>query len=254
MKVKIFTFAFNRPDILQYQINSFKKHIEDDLEFHVVYDTRDNEYLETFTKICEDNQVCLHHHISQPGNTPSFYNSDAIQWTYDNFIKLDGEDFIAMILDHDIFLIEDFNVSQFMGGYDLSGLLQTRESVEYVWQGLIFFKKSSVENIDFNFYPQTVDGQPLDTCGGTYKLLRNENIKFKSTDVVYPDDYNGINLRDSSNSNGGYAMELHADQKFLHFRNACNWHNALKVVDNHKTSILYKILNDLNLIFLENNE
>ena len=53
MKVKIFTFAFNRPDILQYQINSFKKHIEDDLEFHVVYDTRDNEHLESFSKICE---------------------------------------------------------------------------------------------------------------------------------------------------------------------------------------------------------
>ena len=47
MKIKIFTFAFNRPDILQYQIDSFKKYIEDDFEFHVVYDTRDNEHLES---------------------------------------------------------------------------------------------------------------------------------------------------------------------------------------------------------------
>lgn len=248
MKVKIFTFAFNRPDILQHQINSFKKYIEDECEFHVVYDTRDDEHLDSFTKICEENNIPLHHHISQPGNTPSFYNSDVIQWTYDKVIKSDDEDFIGMILDHDIFLIDNLNVSKFMEGYDLSGLLQTRGSVEYVWAGLIFFKKSSLENIDFNFYPQTVNGQLLDSCGGTYELLRNKNIKFKSTDVVYPDDYQGINLRDPSNSNGGYEMELHADQKFLHFRNACNWHNGMKVVDNHKTSILRSILKDFEII------
>ena len=135
-----------------------------------------------------------------------------------------------------------------MEGYYLSGLLQKRGNVEYVWAGLVFFRKSSLQNIDFNFYPQTVDGQLLDSCGGTYELLRNEKIKFKSTDVAYPDDYQGINLRDPSNSNGGYEMELHADQKFLHFRNACNWHNGMKVVDNHKTSILHSILQDFKII------
>jgi len=39
-------------------------------------------------------------------------------------------------------------------------------------------------------------------------------------------------------------MELHLDGKFLHFRNACNWHNGLKVVDNHKTTVLHTILGD----------
>ena len=244
MKVKIYTIAFNRPDILKYQIDSFKTYIQDDLEFHVVYDTRDNEHLEEFSRICEENNVSLHHHISQPGNTPSFYNSDAIQWTYDRFIKPDEEDFIALILDHDVFLIEEFDVSEFMDGYDLAGLIQTRGSVEYVWQGLIFFRKSSLDDLDFDFYPQAVDGQMLDSCGGTYKLLRNDKIKFKPTDVTYPDDYQGINLKDPSNSNGGYEMELHVDQKFLHSRNACNWHNGLKVTDSKKTSVLHTILSD----------
>jgi hypothetical protein len=245
MKVKIFTFTFNRPDILQYQIDSFNKYIEDDFEFHVVYDTRDNEYLESFQKICEENNIILHHHISKPGNTPSFYNSDAIQWTYDNLIKSDKEDFIAMILDHDIFLIDNFNISDFMNGYDISGLPQTRGSVEYVWVGLILFKKSSLENLKFDFYPQVVDGQMLDSGGGTHKLLRNKNIRFKPTNVEYPNDYKGINFNDPSNSNGGYAMELHADKKFLHFRNACNWHNGLKVDDANKTDLLFKILSDI---------
>ena len=85
----------------------------------------------------------------------------------------------------------------------------------------------------------------LDSCGGTYKLLRNKNINFKPTDVIYPDEYNGINLKDPSTSNGGYEMELHANQKFLHFRNACNWHNGLKVDDANKTDLLFKILSDI---------
>jgi hypothetical protein len=39
-------------------------------------------------------------------------------------------------------------------------------------------------------------------------------------------------------------MELHLDGKFLHFRNACNWHNGLKVVDTEKTLVLHTILED----------
>lgn len=244
MKVKVFTFVFNRPDILQYQIDCFKNYLQDDFEFHVVYDTRDNQFLEQFQEICNRNDIALHHHISQPGNTPSFYNSDAIQWTYNNVILKDEEDCFVVILDHDNFLIESFSVNDFMEESDLAGCVQTRGSVEYVWQGLIFFRKSAVEQEDFDFYPQAVEGQMLDSCGGTYKLVRSPNIRFTPTDVQYPDNYRDINLKDPSVSNGGYEMELHLDGKFLHFRNACNWHNGLKVVDNHKTTVLHTILGD----------
>jgi hypothetical protein len=244
MKVKVFTFVFNRPDILQYQIDCFKNYLKDDYEFNVVYDTRDSEFLEQFQDICNRNGVTLHHHISQPGNTPSFYNSDAIQWTYNNVIIKDEKDCFVVILDHDNFLIESFSINDFMKKCDLAGCVQTRGSVEYVWQGLIFFRKSSIAQENFDFYPQEVEGQLLDSCGGTYKLIRNPNIRFIPTSVEYPDNYESIDLKDSSSSNGGYEMELHLDGKFLHFRNACNWHNGLKVVDTQKTLVLHTILKD----------
>ena len=244
MKVKVFTFVFNRPDILQYQIDCFKNYLKDDYEFNVVYDTRDSEFLEQFQDICNCNGVTLHHHISQPGNTPSFYNSDAIQWTYNNVIIKDEKDCFVVILDHDNFLIESFSINDFMKKCDLAGCVQTRGSVEYVWQGLIFFRKSSIAQENFDFYPQEVEGQLLDSCGGTYKLIRNPNIRFIPTSVEYPDNYGSIDLKDSSSSNGGYEMELHLDGKFLHFRNACNWHNGLKVVDTQKTLVLHTILKD----------
>jgi hypothetical protein len=244
MKVKVFTFVFNRPDILQYQIDCFKNYLKDDYEFNVVYDTRDSEFLEQFQDICNRNGVTLHHHISQPGNTPSFYNSDAIQWTYNNVIIKDEKDCFVVILDHDNFLIESFSINDFMKKCDLAGCVQTRGSVEYVWQGLIFFRKSSIAQENFDFYPQEVEGQLLDSCGGTYKLIRNPKIRFIPTSVEYPDNYGSIDLKDSSSSNGGYEMELHLDGKFLHFRNACNWHNGLKVVDTQKTLVLHTILKD----------
>lgn len=242
MKVKVFTIVFNRPDILQYQIDCLKKYLKNDFEINVVYDTRENQYLDQFQEICSRNNVNFYHHLSSPGNTPSFYNSDAIQWSYDNLI-VGGDDCYVMVLDHDIFLIEDLDLIKFMGDNDLSGCLQSRAHVNYVWQGLILFKKSSVDKIDFDFYPQVVDGQMLDSCGGTYKLLRDPNIKFESTSLEYPDDYGDINLKDPSVSNG-FEFELHLDGKFLHFRNASSWHNGLKVDDKNKTVVLQKILSD----------
>jgi hypothetical protein len=72
MKTKIFTFVFNRPDILDYQIKSIKNFFVGDFDISVVYDTRDNQYYEQFKKICEDNSVNFYHHTSQPGGSQVF--------------------------------------------------------------------------------------------------------------------------------------------------------------------------------------
>ena len=52
MKTKIFTFVFNRPDILGHQIKSIKKFFIGDFDINVVYDTRDNQYFDQFKEIC----------------------------------------------------------------------------------------------------------------------------------------------------------------------------------------------------------
>lgn len=243
MLVKIYAMVFNRPDLLQQQIDCFNKYLQDDIEFNVVYDTRDDEYLEQFKEICEKNSVNFYHHQSQPGGTPSFYNSDAIQWAYNNLACKDDEDCFILFLDHDVFPIEEFNVNEFMEGYDIAGCAQERAHITYVWQGLLFLRKSTVMEEDFDFYPKNVDGQLLDSCGGTYALVHNPNIRYRATSVEYPEDYNGINLLDEKNSNG-FGFELHIDGKFLHSRNASNWHNGLRVTDTNKTSVLNTILSD----------
>jgi hypothetical protein len=149
-----------------------------------------------------------------------------------------------MFLDHDMFLIDDLNLDDEMSIYDVVGCLQTRENIKYVWPGLCAFKKSSVENIEFDFYPQTVNGQALDTGGGTYKLLANKNIKFLDTGVEYPEEYRGINLKNESITLG-FNYELHFNNKVLHSRNASNWHSQYMVNDLEKTNLLFQILSDI---------
>ena len=243
MKVKIFTMAFNRPDLLQQQIDSLNKNLEDDdYEHNIVYDTRDNKYLDDFKSICEKNKINLYHHQSEPGKTASFYNSDAIQWTYDTIISNYDEDCIVLFLDHDIFLIDSFDINEFMGKYDLAGPVQPRGPVNYVWQGLLFFKKDSVAGEDFDFYPKQIQGHLLDSCGGTYTLTDNPRIRYFSTDIEYPDEYDGVDLKEVDE---GYGFELHLNQKFLHFRNACGWHKGFDV---SKVSVKKNTLN----VMLEN--
>lgn len=243
MKTKIFTFVFNRPDLLQYQINSLKKFFIGDYDFNVVYDSRDNQYYDKFKKICKNNDVNFYSHISQPGGFPSFYHSQSVKWAYDTIVSKEN-DCIVMFLDHDIFLIDNLDISYEMKSYDIIGCLQIRNHVKYIWPGLFVFKKSSIENIDFDFYPQVVKGESLDTGGGTYKLLLDKSIKFLDSGVDYPEEYKGINLKDE-NITGGYAYELHFDAKFFHFRNACNWHNEYQVVDERKTDLAFKMLSDI---------
>ncbi len=244
LKTHIFTFVFNRPDLLQYQINSLKKFIESDYDINIVYDTRDNEYYNEFKKISEDNLVNFYSYKSEPGQTSSFYHSKVIKSIYDDVVAKYDHDCIIMFLDHDMFLIDDLNVNEEMSIYDILGCLQTRKHVRYIWPGMMIFKKSSIENKQFDFYPQTVDGQALDTGGGTYKLLLDKNIKYLDTEVEYPDDYKGINLKDENVTNG-FNYELHFNGKFLHYRNACSWHNSYFISDNEKTNLLKKILSDI---------
>ena len=242
--IKIFVLAFNRPDILQQQIDSFKKNLVGEYEFNIVYDTRDNKYLDEFKEICEKNKANFYHHVSEPGKDPSFYGSDNFRWAYENIILNDPDDFIALILDHDMFLIDELNVEEYMKDYDIATPVQTRQHIKYPWQGLFFFRKNILVPEKWNFYPTFVDGVMLDAGGGLHSLLEDENIRVKNLKVEYPDEYEGLDLKASDE---GYGFELYDNQTFFHSRNACSWHNGYDITNKKvKTDIINLILKNIN--------
>lgn len=244
MKTRIFTLVFNRPDLLQQQIDSFKKNLKSEYQFNVVYDTRDNEYLKDFTKICDKNEVNFYHHVSQPGKTASFYGSDTFRWTYENIILNDPEESIILVLDHDMFLIDEFDVNEFMNGYDIATPTQTREHIKYPWQGLFFFRRSILAPKKWNFHPVIIDGISCDAGGGLHSLYEDDSINPRHIAVEYPDEYEGINLKEYDD---GFGFELFENATFLHARNSCHWHNGYDITNKeNKKSLLNFILKNIN--------
>lgn len=239
MKTQIFTFVFNRPDLFKKQVEFFKKYFVGEYQLNAVCDYRDDKYLNQFKELCEEEGVSFYSHKSQDNLSPSFYHGLSVTWAYENvMIKKCLNDYVLLV-DHDMFLIDEFNLEEYMEGFDLSGCSQSRGNINYVWPGLTILNISKVKNISFNFLPCTIDGEQLDTGGGTYFLLKE--LAFKPSQVEYPDTFNGINLLENDE---GYGFELHLDQKFLHFRNACSWHNNYNTSKkSKKVEILDFILN-----------
>ena len=239
MKTRIIICVSNRPDLLEKQVELLNNFMIGERVISIVYDTRDKQYENQYKKICKENNLEYHLHLSQPNCAPSFYHAQAATWAFSNVIN--DED-IVMLLDHDMFLIDEFDIEKEMKDYDVMGNLQTRGDVKYIWPGLFISKFASIKDIDFHFFPDTVRGELLDTGGGTYKIL-DSNLKYYDSGVEYPSDYNGINL-DDEKLTGGFGFELHHGGKFLHFRNACGWHNQFVTQDSDKTNLLFHMISD----------
>jgi hypothetical protein len=242
--IDIFIFAFNRPDLLEIQSKCLKKFLENDFRLNVIHDALTDQYDAEFIRTCDiikenlDINVRYYKHTNRESLSSSERHSKVLQWAYDT---VTGSE-VCLFLDHDIFLIEPLNIQKEIENFDIIGLEQTRGSIKYIWPGLVAFKKASFDSIDWSCL--NVDGEYLDTGGGTFKILNDSKIRFKNTGVEYPDSYKEIDLKDSSITLG-YNFELHYDGKFLHSRNACNWDTQYNLRDQEKTSLLLDILNDV---------
>lgn len=237
---KIFIFAFNRPDLLQKQIDTFNNYLIGDYQINLILDYREETYIEEFKNICNKNNVNFYSHKSKLGKTPSQYHSDVLNWVYKNLIESDD---LVMFLDHDIFVIGKFNLESRLLDYDICGLKQTREDINYLWPGFLMFKYSSISNMEIDFSPQVINGQLLDSGGGTYNLLKNSKLKIDLVDQVYPTNYLDYDLKSESVSNG-FPLEIFDNYTFLHTRNASHWHNYFNVNDKNKTKVIVDIVDD----------
>jgi len=239
MKTQIFIFTFNRPDFFKRQVNLFKKYFVGKYQLNVVCDYRDEEYLNQFKSMCEEEDILFYPHKSQDNLSPSFYHGSAVTWAYENIVLKKYLNDYVLFIDHDMFLIDKFNLEEHMEGFDVSGCMQSRGNINYIWPGLTILNVSKTKSIQFNFLPCNIENEQLDTGGGTHFLLKE--LKFKPSMIEYPDTFNGLNLL---NNDDGYGFELHLDQKFLHFRNACSWHNYYNVSQkSNKLQTLDFILN-----------
>ena len=141
-----------------------------------------------------------------------------------------------------MFLIDEFDVSEYMEDASIAGLPQVRGHVTYMWHGIMFFNMPKNEHKNIDFSDGVVEGHMTDVGGMTYWYFKKTGIEMKETDVQYPTHYNEIDLQKDA---GGYNMELHLDGKFLHYRAATNWYSNWRGLDDPlvgKTKVFKQIM------------
>lgn len=249
--IHIFTSVVNRPNFVSLQDKLFKKFLKNEYKFHVVDDSVEPQITEQFKNICSLNG-CEYYRKPRSNRSmdPAQACAHTVQWTYDNIIRKNHSNDIVFFLDSDMFIIDEFDIEEYMENCIISGLPQIRGHVTYMWNGIMFFNMSKIEDKDIDFSNGVVDGELTDVGGHTYFYFLRTGIKMKNTDEVYPvypKKYNDIELQNREVTRG-YNIELHLDCKFLHYRAATNWHSNWRGTGDpleEKTVVFNKIMDDI---------
>ncbi len=199
MKVRIYAPHINKPEFIRFQLASIRAHVKDDWEYIVVNDAINEPFIynflesnmrDTITSTCQELGVqCLQFpqelHTQRDkifpnlqffGDNPSTRASDVYQWTLQHSLDFDG---FVVILDGDMFFIEDVSLTGKMGSRHMFFLPQEREGIEYPWLNLVGFYPKWTPNIqDFSYDCGSVNGVSLDSGGLSYYYLQanKENL------------------------------------------------------------------------------
>lgn len=161
-------------------------------------------------------------------DTANYAHARSVQYTYERWVKNDLD--ISVIMDGDIFLMQEFSISRWMDTAQLCGPRQNREHVVYPWAGLLFLNMATMPDRDkLSFWPDKVDGVSCDNGGHAHEFIQS-----------HPD------LRVKWIPQGGvlgdpFGMELFAGA-FLHYGGATNWRCDSAEYHHNKTKSLKELL------------
>lgn len=238
MKLKIFTTVTNQPAFAELQAQTFKQFLDCDYEFHIVDDSFDHlDLTDKYKEICKNNSVFYHRKPDRIiPHQPMIGCAYAVQWTYDNLIKKCEND-IVLFLDSDMFLLKKFNLVDYMKDKIITGCIQKRGKIDYIWNGIIMFNMPKVLSMkgDLNFSCGSVEGEFTDVGGHTHYFIKENNLTIDDIQPTYGGFYNKVKLEN---------METFMDGTFFHFRGGTLWDKKEDVYE-RKLSILNSILETL---------
>jgi len=274
--IRIISTHISDPVFVYFQKKLLDKFISDDFEF-IVFDDSENKNnfysrrLGSFKpdgikKVCSElsirrieipdsvhsNPSLVHKNISSISNDPTGWCANSVQfsvnWCFDNLDRGD----IVFSIDGDMFPILSISITEFMKGYNLSGVPQHRENIEYIWNGIFGFRVGEIERDLFQWAPipkcdvggmmrYYLEKNPdykkiwhLWSCTWNMNMLANkENINpphvdrfLQTMDYKIPESLEYFTSRDPRNVKTGdtemFFSELY-HPGFLHYRAGGNW-------------------------------
>lgn len=239
--INIFTFSDKRPDFIKLQFDSMKKFIKDEFKLFVFDNSSTQNLSEQIRKECKENNITVLDTIKNHSNSNTACWVP-INFCLKNYLKNDD---ISVIIDSDIFMINDFSFLNYIEDYDIAGVYQQRNNldIEYLWNALVIINNKSIneKNIVIDFEPIN----PITDVGGkTSSLVNDTNVKIKW--INHTAD---ISCLESSQIfkdfeyKTDYGFQI-IENSFLHYYRGSNWDGKSYLYHQEKTECLKKILNN----------
>ena len=254
-KVKIYTYANMTPDFLYRQYESIKKFIKDeDWEFIVFNNTSiiANKRRAAIKKICKElNVKCPDIRFRSFFSGGSYIMGWSLNWAFNRFMRWE-KDTIHVIIDSDMFFINDISFNELLGDNDFAGVHQRREHLDYLWNGIMVFRGSELpdkNHVDFRL--DTIDSVRTDCGGRTYFWLkRNPDLKIRWIEHTRHNDVSKSELLPES-VRAEYKSEYNfqfIEDFILHSRGGSNWNkdseNFLSDKNTYLDTFMDEILNN----------
>lgn len=170
-KVKIYVTAYIKPEFIQLQYETFKRHCRDEYEIIIINNAYNEEALIGILNVC--NTLGLQR-IDVIKTDKAEYCSQshcvAIEYALQNYIKKDTSSEINVIMDSDIFAFAPFSFKEMMNGKQIAGMYQQRQEYEYI-AGIIMMFNGKLDMSGFSFH-----GGRGDTGGAVNILMKKYNI------------------------------------------------------------------------------
>ena len=213
--MKVISIITNNPIFVELQYKSLKKYLHIDYEYIVFNDGKywpdstnfgnpiENGKIAIENKCKEFDIKCynLPNELHKNYDEPSVRHSDSLKLLV-SYMKGNIDEYL--ILDGDMFLIDDLNIEKYREKMCVC-VLQERPNIKYIWPNLFYINMNKIKYIDdFNLHSLGIN---YDTGSSSYKWLQ----KYYSS---YP------NVRDIIYSNRGYEND---DFYFIKHLWSCSW-------------------------------
>lgn len=202
-KIKIYTFAHNRPDFIKLQKKSFDRFLKDDYEF-VVFNNekpgseggfnpdRISEIEQTCDKLnIESIPVKLSEDLKYINGNMMFHGEKylngvnacaySLSWAWKNYISKDNS--ISVVIDSDMFLFKKTSFIDMMNGYNFSYCPSYRDNfrIKYPWNGIIIADIPNMPNPEkMTWGPGMVNNIETDVGGELHHYLEHHKSELKT--------------------------------------------------------------------------
>jgi hypothetical protein len=245
--ITFYTFAHKRPDFLQFQLDSFRKHVSGGFEFVVfnnaVFDVDRSGYHD-IQALCAANAIrvidiqhdsALVDRLTRDNGEAVFDNDGLYRnaviacayplcWAWEHVISRTND--MICIIDSDMFFIADENPTEALNTSDVIYVEHSRGlngDVYYMWNGLVYMHLAHIpEKASIDWWCGTCEGHPVDVGGHTYYWLRRhkDQLKVKLIRQLHVGEDPECNF---SPANYEY-LAMNDVWSVLHFRGGSGWH------------------------------